>query len=156
MVRRWLVRPDQVMYVEGVGEVGFVSRDKMQEAFLDAEALVARAGGHVSVSTDRHPTGFPGEMVTTAAAFLWRDRTDAKEQPEQPAPVAAPAPERITGTGEGGAVAVPVAAEPPPLPDVETEPGGETGGEVAEVEDDGLDPSTLEEEDLSSVPESAR
>lgn len=153
MQRPWLVRPDQVMYVEGYGEVPFVSREAMVAAMMDAEALMARAGGHISIVTERAPTGFPGEMVTTRAVFHWQDRTDAKPQPERPTPV--------------------VAAQPPPepLPDVEAEPEGETGGEeteslfhpehgaAADVRDsigDGLDESTLEEEDLSSVPEGVR
>jgi hypothetical protein len=135
------------MFVEGVGEVAYVSRQAMQEATLDAEAVVARIGGHFSVSTDRHPTGFPGEMVTTAAAFEWRDRTDAKEQPEQAAPVATP-------------------VEPMKhAQQFEYEQGAVDEADVVETEaptvirdsiDDGLDPATLEEEDFDSVPESAR
>lgn len=153
MQRPWLVRPDQVMYVEGVGEVPFVSRQAMVDAMMDAEALMARAGGHITIVTERAPTGFPGEMVTTRAIFHWQDRTDAKPQPERATPVVVAQP-----------------PEPVPVPDMGPESEAETGGEEAEpvrTEDvyetaardsigDGLDESTLEDEDLSSVPEGVR
>lgn len=68
-------------------EDGTVSREAMIAALMDGEAMLARAGGVLSVITQREPTEFPGEMVTTAAVFEWKDRTDARPQPETTAPV---------------------------------------------------------------------
>lgn len=154
MVRRWLVRPDQVMFVEGVGEVAYVSRQAMQEATLDAEAVVARVGGHYSVSTDRHPTGFPGEMVTTAAAFEWRDRTDAKEQPEHATPVATPEPEPEPQHPTEAALEAGYVAQGDKV--VNTRTGEAFQVTARDPVGDGLDESALEEEDMESIPESAR
>lgn len=74
MQRRWQVHPD---------ETGIVSREALISAFIDAATMLDIAGGTLSVVTGRMPTGLPGEMVTTGAVFEWRDRTDAKPQPER-------------------------------------------------------------------------
>jgi hypothetical protein len=75
-IRTWAVHPD---------ESGEVPRQAMGEALMDGEALLARAGGMLTVVTQRMPTGFPNEMVTVGAVFEWRDRTDARPQAERPA-----------------------------------------------------------------------
>lgn len=74
MQRRWQVHPD---------ETGQVSREALIGALIDAAAILDIAGGTLSVVTGRAPTGLPGEMVMTGAILEWRDRTDAKPQPEQ-------------------------------------------------------------------------
>jgi hypothetical protein len=76
--RRWMVRPDP--------ETGVANRQDIVEALMDGEALLARAGGGLTILTYRVPTEVPGEMETEAVLFEWRDRTDAKPQPEQPQP----------------------------------------------------------------------
>lgn len=76
-----------------------VNRADMQEAFADAEALLARAGGVLSVVVDRATTEIPGEMVTISALFEWKDRTDAKPQPE-------PAADQVLVTRTGEELAV--------------------------------------------------
>lgn len=114
---------------DGEGEV---SRDDMVAAFMDAEAIVARCGGHVSVVTDRARSEIPGEAYTLAAVFEWKDRTDARAHPERvvnerPAPQPDPEP----------------APEPPdPEPDDITLPD--------DPSPDGL--VVEEEEDVSSIP----
>lgn len=85
-IRRWAARPDQVLTVSGDdGEpihIPVVSREAMREAFLDGEALMAQAGGVFTAVSERVRTNVPQEMVTTYAAFEWKDRTDARPQPE--------------------------------------------------------------------------
>jgi hypothetical protein len=85
-IRRWAARPDQVLTISGDdGEpihIPVVSREAMREAFLDGEALMAQAGGVFTAVSERVRTDVPQEMVTTYAAFEWKDRTDARPQPE--------------------------------------------------------------------------
>jgi hypothetical protein len=78
MVRRWQVPPD---------ESGTMSREALISALIDASALLDIAGGTLSVVVGRQPTNLPGEMVMTGAVLEWRDRTDAKPQPEAPSTV---------------------------------------------------------------------
>jgi hypothetical protein len=59
-----------------------VSDDAMLASMMEAAALLKRAGGVLTVIVQREPTDFPGERVTTAAVFEWKDRTDARPQPE--------------------------------------------------------------------------
>lgn len=72
--RPWVVRP-------APGEME-VSDEAMIESLMEAAALLKRAGGVLTVIVQRVPTDFPGERVTTAAVFEWKDRTDARPQPE--------------------------------------------------------------------------
>jgi hypothetical protein len=123
------LRDGRVLYI--------VSREARVQAFVDAEAVQEQCGGFISVQSVREPTEVPGEMVTTMLVCEWRDRTDAKEQPEaRQAPIVEPAP-----------VAVPAEADAHPMA---------ADFNSGQVELDGLDPSTLQEEDLSSMPEPAR
>lgn len=80
MVRKWAVRPDP--------ETGIANRQEIVEALMDGEAMLHRAGGVLEVVVSRIPTDLPGEMVTYAVVFAWKDRTDAKPQPEQASPTA--------------------------------------------------------------------
>lgn len=130
-VRRWAVRaPD--------GEE--VDRNAVVAAIMDGESILWRAGGVLTILPYRQPTDIPSEMVTTAVLIEWKDRTDAKPQPEvAQAPAAAPAPGRqlpadatLNDVTEAAIANI-------------AEPIGSDGVP------DGLDPATLEEEDLSSV-----
>jgi hypothetical protein len=80
MVRRWQVPPD---------ESGTMSREALIGAMIDAAALLDIAGGGLTVLVGRERTNLPGEMVMTGAVLEWRDRTDAKAQPEAPQTVGA-------------------------------------------------------------------
>jgi hypothetical protein len=94
-IRRWAARPDQVSGDDGEPiHIPVVSREAMREAFLDGEALMAQAGGVFTAVSERVRTNVPQEMVTTYAAFEWKDRTDARPQPEPEAGrvAATPAP----------------------------------------------------------------
>jgi hypothetical protein len=142
MVRRWAVRPDQELHLQDGRTLYIVSRDARVAAFVDAEAVQEQCGGFISVQSVREPTEIPGEMVTTMLLVEWRDRTDAKEQPErqQPVPVAAP-------------------VEPPaptPEPESQVDAAAVYRDLAEDPVGDGLDESALEEEDLDSVPESVR
>lgn len=129
-IRRWLVQPDREFLLQDGGVLGVVSREAFVDAVLDAVAMVDRGGGGFTVFSSRYPTGVEHEMVTTGVMVEYRDRTDAKAQPERVTDVAPPARED-------------------PTPD-ELEAALD-----AEVPD-GLDESALPEEDLSEVPESVR
>jgi hypothetical protein len=83
-------------------------------------------------------TGVDHERVTTAALITWQDRTDARPQPERAAQVVEP----------------PQAIEPSLFERTETEET--TAHAAADSIDDGLDLASLEEEDLSAVPEALR
>lgn len=126
-VRRWAVRPDPGM--------GFVTREQAREAFMDAEAVFAACGGVVTIMGARVATTLPQEYLTTFLVVEWKDRTDAKPQPE-PAVMQAPAE---------------VPAEP------EAQQQAEQEAEAAEfIEEDGLDRRTLLEEDVSAIPAALR
>lgn len=131
-VRRWAVRPDP--------DVGYVTREQMRDAFLDAEAVQATCGGIITIMGQRAHTDVPGEMVTTFLLVEWKDRTDAKVQPE-PTVLSAPAP--------APAPAEPEAVEQP------AEPGGDPEAELY-IEEDGLDRRTLLDEDVSEIPAALR
>jgi hypothetical protein len=91
--RAWLVRPDhEIDIVDPVngyaadGAVGAVSQNALAKAVLDGVVMLDRAGGVLSVTVARAPTGVPGERVTTGALIEWKDRTDARPQPESDGP----------------------------------------------------------------------
>jgi len=67
------------------GTIPVVSQSSLVKAVADGALMLDRAGGTLSVVLQRHATGFPNEMVTVGAVIEWRDRTDARPQPEQPA-----------------------------------------------------------------------
>jgi hypothetical protein len=139
--RARLLQPDTVTPTR-LGDIPTVSREAIVNALMDGEAMLAMAGGVLEVVVERAETGVPDERVTVAALIRWKDRTDAKPQPERTEPVQAPA----------------AAAPPAPEPEVEAEPVPPDVGveQLVTVPDDGLDLSTLEEEDLSSIPETLR
>lgn len=138
MIRRWQVQPDQMFVTRDGDEIPVVSRGAFVEAVLDAVSLVDRAGGGFSVVAGRMRTGMEGEMVTTGLVVEWRDRTDAKPAPEQPAAV--PDLSAAHDIAQHG-------VEPPAGDD----PTQYRGGEPVDDIGDGLDPATLAEEDESSV-----
>lgn len=120
-IRRRAARPDDVIEVQdpATGElVGLpiISRDQMRELMLDGEALLAMAGGVFTVYVQRARTGVPNEMVTVAAVGEWKDRADARPQPEDGGQQiarqepAAPAP-AIQGDPELAQVAAEAAAQ---------------------------------------------
>jgi hypothetical protein len=119
--RSWAVRPD---------ETGTVSREALIGAMIDGATLLDIAGGVLSVVVGRAPTDVPGEMVMTGALLEWKDRTDARSQPEAPVAVT-PEPRREP---EPEVLAEPEADVDPVAPDVDPS--------------DGFDYSTLEEEDV--------
>jgi hypothetical protein len=87
MQRRWQVQPNGT---------GVLSREQLIEALIDGAAILDIAGGVLSCVVGRAPTNLPGEMVMTGAVLEWKDRTDAKPQPE-PAATVTEAPAAIPG-----------------------------------------------------------
>lgn len=128
MQRRWQVHPDEWLQTPN-GEIATVSRAAFVEAALDAVAMVDRGGGGASFVAGRAPTGVEGEMVTTGVMFEYVSRTvNASKEREQEVEVL---PEVQS-------------FEEPDAPEDDPErPGDDIG--------DGLDPSTLAEEDESAV-----
>jgi hypothetical protein len=145
-IRRWQVHPD---------ETGIVSREALISAFIDAAALLDIAGGALTVVTGRAPTGLPGEMVTTGVMLEWRDRTDAKPQPEAPSTVTTTpkATGEMVGAGE-----VEGLIEAQDAYNAETEAGFKYQPEAAApaAEPDGFDYSKLEDEDVEEAAEVTR
>jgi hypothetical protein len=94
--RAWLVRPDHEVQTFGEDERGelvlgdplaAVSPQALQQAVLEGVVMMERAGGVLCVTSNRAATGIPNERVTTAAMVEWKDRTDARAQPESDAEV---------------------------------------------------------------------
>jgi fused signal recognition particle receptor len=138
-IRRRQVHPDQMLATQTYGEIPYVSYEALAEAMLQLASTLDLAGGYAAVVLDRHPTDVPSEMVTVGAVIEWKDRTtDAR-----------PAPERSV-------VSTPL---PDPQPEPEPQPEPPTALQpVPELrpEPDGLDPSTLDEEDMSSIEPTVR
>jgi hypothetical protein len=170
-VRSRLLLPDIAVRVAS-GEMEVVSRQALVEAVMEAVVTQDMAGGFISVAVQRQPTGAPNEMVTVSAMVEWKDRTDAKAQPEARAvPMPAIDEQRLLDH---------VAEQMGVPPEVMDEVGSDssTSDEVAEaIEDgadirvdggsvmpfkhddgdnpDGLDESLLQDEDVEA-PESVR
>jgi hypothetical protein len=132
MQRRRALEPDTIIETRTYGEVAIVSDRVFLETAMAFAQLQTIAGGVVTQIVDRHPTDVPQEMVTTFAVFEWKDRTDAKAQPE-------------AQTG----VAMPAALDDPT-------PGELEEALEAEAEPDGLDPESLAEEDMDAIPAGQR
>lgn len=135
MVRRRQVLPDTAVYTQTYGEIPVVSDEAWITAVVEAAQVQAFSGGVVTTLVHRHPTDLEGEMVTTHGVIEWKDRTDAKAQPEAHSVMAEPAPE--------------------PEPVVE-EPSDEEPQEPLAESPDGFDHSRLDEEDVAAIPEPLR
>lgn len=156
-IRNQQIHPDQMYPTQSYGPIPIISREALVEAMAEAGTWVDFAGGTVTLVVKRHPTDAPNESVTVAAMIQWKDRTDARPQPE-PVDELAPAPD-----GDDQAEA----AEPPLMPfehvasteEAEPEPGL-FERTVPVVGDDGVgdgfDESELPEEDDSEIPAEAR
>lgn len=150
-MKRWRqVHPDLQLSTQQYGAVPVVSREAMMEALADAAAVLDMTGGGLYVMTKRHPTDTPNEMVTTGLLIQWQDRTDAKAAPESADP--------LPGLPEFDEIRVEAGTTAPQEETLPLEDAGlqEAAAAHADDVDDGLDPSTLEEEDVSSIPESVR
>jgi hypothetical protein len=132
MQRPWVVRP-------APGEIE-VEDDAIVASLLEASAILKRCGGVLTVIVQREEGDFPGEMFTTAAVFQWKDRTDAKSQPETRQQI----------------LPAPLPADPEPDMLEEHLAREERLGEALTDNPDGFPMETLEEEDVDSIPQGAR
>lgn len=155
MIRRRQLLPDQQIHTETYGPVPCISAKALDEMMLDLAAMLRFAGGNIQAAVTRHPTDFPGEMVTIHAAFEWKDHTRAGDQPERSATPADldTARERLQQEW----VPLPdMQEEPAPEDDPEYEPEPSFEVEQSEPTPDGLDYTELPEEDLDAIPAEQR
>jgi hypothetical protein len=89
-IRRRQVHPDEILTLRDGREIPVVSDEAWLGALLEMGRVVSIAGGTLSATVLRHPTDLDGEMVTVGAVLEWKDRTDARPQPE---PGVRPTPE---------------------------------------------------------------
>lgn len=137
MQRRWAVHPD--MQIEtSEGTIPFVSREALIDAVLDGVAHLDRSGGVLTVMVGRHRTDLEGEAVTTSAVVGWNAGPRAPARPE--------ANVKLAG----------VESSPEPVEPETVEPEAEVEEALVGAIPDGLDESTLDDEDLSSIPENMR
>jgi hypothetical protein len=100
MERRRELHPDQIFTTPKSGrEIAVVSDEQYLEALVEVGRFQLFAGGVITSVLFRHPTDLPGEMVTVGGVLEWKDRTDAKPQPE---PVTEPrtVPQDLVGSPE--------------------------------------------------------
>lgn len=159
-IRRLALRPDP--------ETGYVSREAHAQAFMDLESQMWFSGGVGSIVVNRVPTNIEGEMVTAFGVLEWKDRTDAKAQPETGTQVADVAPpEQAPPAQQQAADALVALSEQIGMPPEQivaalaAHAAGENGNPVtapeavaAAVNPDGARDEP--EEDVSSIPENLR
>jgi hypothetical protein len=137
MRRLKVVRPDQTLVTGDGRQIGMVSDGAGQNAMMDLWSVLSMAGGVATVAVGRAPTDVDGESVTTWVAIEWKNRTDAKEQPERDPATWTP----FDGTPE------PEEADRPTVAEV-----------LEQVDDDETlrEVETEELEDVSSIPAETR
>ncbi len=93
-IRRWPVPASDAVEVDGKF-YPVVTRDDMAHALAEAALVLDRCGGALGVVVQRKANeALEGHSFTTAAVIEWRDRTNAKPQPEpqEDGPLGAPQP----------------------------------------------------------------
>jgi hypothetical protein len=93
-IRRRQVHPDEILTLRDGREIPVVSDEAWLGALLEMGRVVSIAGGTISGAVFREHTDLEGEMVTVHAVLEWKDRTDARPQPE---PASAPPTEHNYG-----------------------------------------------------------
>jgi hypothetical protein len=81
-IRRRQVHPDEILTLRDGREIPVVSDEAWLGALLEMGRVVSIAGGTISGAVFREHTDLEGEMVTVHAVLEWKDRTDARPQPE--------------------------------------------------------------------------
>jgi len=82
VIRRQLIPPD-LEVARGEDRYEVVSQEALIKAACDLAVVIDQCGGCGEILVDRTRTQIPGEALTTGAVTTWKDRTDAKPQPEQ-------------------------------------------------------------------------
>ena len=145
-IRSFPVEASHSIQIEGE-TYDVVTDEDLMRAMSRAVVVLGVAGGMVAVVTQRKAVpGVPNFYVTTAAMVEWRDRTNAKPQPEQEGPLGEAQP--ITHM-EGADVVADLAAD---IPAPEAEVGGASvlpfAGEAPEA---GAQPATAPAEAATLV-----
>jgi hypothetical protein len=140
-IRRRAISPNAVLETETYGPIPYVTDQAFLEAVLAGAQTVALGGGVLSVVVDRHPTDLDSESVTVRAVVEWRSQTRTNPSRE---PVAEPHRASVVETLEEEGEVLPAVSD------------DQMELDAPLVEEDGLDRSTLEEEDLSSIPAEMR
>jgi hypothetical protein len=81
-IRRREVQPDEVLTLRGGKQIAVVSEGALYAHVARVVQFLDFAGGTVNITVLREPTDLPNEMVTIGAVVEWKDRTDARAQPE--------------------------------------------------------------------------
>lgn len=81
-IRRRELHPDTVIETRGGRQIAVVSESQYLEQLVDLGRFQMFAGGVIQSVIFRAPTDLDGEMVTVGGVLEWKDRTDAKAQPE--------------------------------------------------------------------------
>lgn len=76
------LHPDEMVTTRGGREIAVVSEEQFLTELVNLGRVQAFAGGVITSVVFRQPTDLPGEMVTVGAVLEWKDRTDARDQPE--------------------------------------------------------------------------
>src|SRR4051812_29348675 len=85
-IRRRELHPDETFITRAGREIPVVSEEQYLAALVDLGRFQLFAGGVITAVNFRAPTDLDGEMVTVGGVLEWKDRTDAKPQPEPVAP----------------------------------------------------------------------
>ena len=107
MIRSEVVRPDSILTDLEGREIPVVSREAMIDAAIRAGDVLLLAGGEFTMSSQRVPSGFANESVSAVGFVTWRSGTARTSRPQPEEHVAVPDFERVTGTGDDGAIVVP-------------------------------------------------
>jgi hypothetical protein len=158
-IRRRELHPDDIFRTRSGHEIPVVSEEQYLAQLVDLGRFQLFAGGVVSALVQRAPTDLPNEMVTVGAVLEWKDRTDAKSQPEPEADSRA-VPRDLLPTD--GSDWTPLPADPEPEEPVHEEEAAPARAAVpappasGDGIGDGLEGIDPEAEDESEIPETLR
>jgi hypothetical protein len=99
-IRRRELHPDETFQTRSGRQIPVVSEEQYLAQLVDLGRFQLFAGGVITAVNFRAPTDLDGEMVTVGGVLEWKDRTDARPQPE---PATEPEPmtygEAVEATG---------------------------------------------------------
>jgi hypothetical protein len=102
-IRRRELHPDETFQTRSGRQIPVVSEEQYLAQLVDLGRFQLFAGGVITAVNFRAPTDLDGEMVTVGGVLEWKDRTDAKPQPE-PESIRFAAEARTVAPGESRSV----------------------------------------------------